>query len=176
MLIGNGFNIRHITQSDLDHLIPLMNDLVVRGEFLPNLMTSPHKIRQQYNENGLATDDFERLLIVDDEDNILGTIWHFKSVPYFNAREVGYTLFGIKQRGKGIVSQAVSLLSSYLFNGLRINRLEIRMDTRNLASQKVAIKCGFTKEGVSRGANYVYGQNVDMSIYALLRSEWQDGI
>ena len=60
---------------------------------------------------------------------ILGTIWHFKSVPYFNAIEIGYTLFDLKQRGKGIVSQAVSLLSNYFFNGLHINRLEIRMDT-----------------------------------------------
>ena len=175
MLIGNGFNIRHVTERDLNHLTLLMNDLVVRGEFLPSLMTSPHKILQQYKENGLATDDFERLLIVDQEDRIIGTIWHFKSVPYFNAREVGYTLFETDQRGKGIVSQAVSLLSSYLFNGFFINRIEIRMDTRNLASEKVAIKCGFEKEGVSRGANYVNGQHVDMNIYSLLRDEWKSG-
>jgi ribosomal-protein-alanine N-acetyltransferase len=176
MLIGNGFNIRHVTERDLDPLIQLMNDLVIRGEFLPNLMISPHKIRQQYRENGLVTDDFERLLIVDSEDGILGTIWFFKSVPYFNAREIGYTLFETKQRGKGIVSQAVSLISSYLFNGLCVNRLEIRMDTCNLASEKVAVKCGFEKEGISRGANFVNGQHVDMNIYSLLRSDWQSGI
>jgi [ribosomal protein S5]-alanine N-acetyltransferase len=35
----------------------------------------------------------------------------------------------------------------------------------------VAIKCGFKKEGVSRGANFVRGKHVDMSLYALLRDE-----
>ncbi|MCF2909262.1 GNAT family N-acetyltransferase [Pseudoalteromonas sp. DL2-H2.2] len=60
-----------------------------------------------------------------------------------------------------------------MFKGHCINRLEIRMDTRNTASERVAIKCGFEKEGVSRSANYVNGQHVDMNIYSLLRSEWQ---
>ena len=175
MLIGNGFSIRYIKEQDLDALIELMNDLVVRGQYLPCLMTSPHKIRQEYKENGLACDALERLLIVDSQDRMLGIIWHFKSVPYFNAREIGFILFDTKQRGKGIVSQAVSLLSSYLFKGLCINRLEIRMDTRNLSSEKVAIKCGFVKEGVSRGANYVNGHHVDMNIYAQLREEWESG-
>lgn len=45
------------------------------------------------------------------------------------------------------------------------------MDTRNQASEKVAINCGFQKEGLSRGANFVRGKHVDMAVYALLRSE-----
>ncbi|MET1254869.1 GNAT family N-acetyltransferase [Aliikangiella maris] len=176
MLIGSKFNIRHVIEKDLDSLTSLMNDLVIRGEFLPSLMISPQKLRQQYNQNGLSGEDFERLLIVDLDDNIIGTIWHFKSVPYFNAREIGFTLFDSQQRRKGIMSEAVSLLSNYLFNGLSINRLEIRMDTRNIASEKVAIKCGYEKEGVSCGANFVNGQNVDMNLYALLREAWQRNV
>jgi RimJ/RimL family protein N-acetyltransferase len=111
------------------------------------------------------------LLVVDKDDKMLGKIWHFKSVPYFDAREIGYTLFDVEQRGKGIMSQAVELLTNYLFSSQQINRIEIRMDTNNLASEKVAIKCGFTKEGTSRGANYVRGRHVDMHIYAKLREE-----
>jgi RimJ/RimL family protein N-acetyltransferase len=65
----------------------------------------------------------------------------------------------------------VGLLADHLFRSRQINRLEIRMDTRNLASEKVAIKCGFTKEGVARGANFVQGRHVDMAVYALLRDE-----
>ena len=176
MLVGNGFNIRHVEERDLEALIPLLNDLDVRGEYLPSLMVSPQNILKDYRDNGLSSEDFERLLIVDNEEKILGTIWHFKSVPYFNAREIGYTLFDVKQRGKGIMSQAVTLVSNYLFDGLHINRLEIRMDTRNKASEKVAIKCGYQKEGVSRGANYVKGKHTDMYIYALVREDWKRGV
>ncbi len=63
------------------------------------------------------------------------------------------------------------MLSQYLFNTLLINRLEIRMNTANLASEKVAINCGFTREGVARGANFVRGQQMDMAVYALLREQ-----
>jgi RimJ/RimL family protein N-acetyltransferase len=171
MLTHSDFKIRHVAEADLDILIPHLNNLTLRGEFLPCRMTSPHSIRQQFKENGLSSDDFERLLLVDHADTILGTVWHFKSVPYFNAREIGYILFSEAQRNKGLVSGAVTLLSSYLFRSSQINRLEIRMDTRNLASEKVALKCGFQKEGVARGANFVHGRHVDMCVYALLRDE-----
>ena len=66
---------------------------------------------------------------------------------------------------------AVALLSKYLFDITHVNRLEIRMDIGNKASEKVAIKCGFKAEGIARGANFVYGKHVDMCVYALLREE-----
>lgn len=45
------------------------------------------------------------------------------------------------------------------------------MGMRNLASERVAIKCGITKEGVARGANFMRGKHVDMNVYVLLRAE-----
>jgi ribosomal-protein-alanine N-acetyltransferase len=173
MLTHPDFAIRHVAEHDLDTLLPLLNNLTLRGAFLPCRLTSPHKLREQFKADGMASEEFERLLIVDHSDSIIGTLWHFKSTPYFNAREIGYLLFAEAQRNRGIMSQAVGLLVRQLFGSLQINRLEIRMDTRNLASEKVAIKCGFTKEGVARGANFVRGAHIDMAVYALLRSEWE---
>lgn len=171
MLIHSDFKIRHVAERDLDILIPHMNNLDLRGEFLPCRLTSPHTARQQFKENGLSSDEYERLVLVDNADRIVGSIWHFKSVPYFNAREIGYILFAEAQRNKGLMSRAVALLSDHLFRSTQVNRLEIRMDSRNQASEKVAIKCGYQKEGVARGANFVHGRHVDMCVYALLRDE-----
>lgn len=175
MLTHPDFHIRHVAERDLDTLLPLLNNLALRGEYLPCRLTSPHKIRAQFKVDGLSSEEYERLLIVDKADMIIGTLWHFTSVPYFNAREIGYVLFADAQRGKGIMSAAVGLLARQLFHSTQINRLEIRMDTRNLASEKVALKCGFQKEGVSRGANFVRGKHVDMAVYALLRDEVAGG-
>lgn len=172
MLANENIRIRHVEERDLDNLIRLDTDLDIRGEFLPCGLVSPQRTRLQFKENGLSSEGHETLLIVNKSDEMLGKIWHFTSVPYFNAREIGYTLFDVEQRGKGIVSQAVKLLTDYLFSSRQINRIEIRMDTNNIASEKVAIKCGFIKEGTSRGANYVRGRHVDMHIYAKLREEW----
>ncbi len=172
MLSDQDITLRFVRESDLDALIAHSNNLAVRGQYLPAMLHHPDKMRQQFKENGLSSEDFERLLIVDENDQLLGTLWHFKSVPYFNAREIGYILFATEQRNRNIMSRAVRLLVDYLFSSRMLNRLEIRMDVRNLASEKVAIKLGFTKEGVARGANFVHGEHVDMAVYALLRQEW----
>lgn len=172
MIRGSSFTIRHIQRDDLPSLARLLSDLDVRGEYLPNGLASPVDLEHKFNLDGVANETFTRLVIVDATSNgIIGTIWHFKSVPYFNAREIGYTMLSLEHRGRGIASQAVRLLARHLFDSLLINRLEIRMDTRNAASEQVAIKCGFTREGVARGANFVRGRHVDMAVYALLREE-----
>ena len=171
MLKGSNFVIRHIVSTDLSQLIPLLNDPDVRGEYLPSAMQSPVELERKIQTDGMANDSLVRFLIVEHSSNaVIGTIWHSKAVPYFNAREIGYTLSN-EYRSQGIVTEAVHLLVRHLFSSTLVNRLEIRMDTRNQASEKVAIKCGFQKEGVSRGANFVRGQHVDMNLYALLRDE-----
>ena len=71
------------------------------------------------------------------------------------------------------MSEAVQLLSDYLFKTLLINRLAIHMHVDNVASEKVAINCGFRKEGVARGASFSRGKHVDIAMYALLREEWE---
>lgn len=175
MIEGSRINIRHVCKVDLPKLTPLLNNLQMRGEFLPSGITSPALIEKEFDTDCMSAGNKERLLIVNKQDNIIGNIWHFKSVPYFNALEIGYILFSTEQRSKGIATESVKLLSDYLFKTKMINRLEIRMDTKNIASERVAIKCGYQKEGISREANFVRGKNVDMFAYSLLRSEWECG-
>ncbi len=171
MLRHPEFSLRHVREDELDRFITLMNELEARGPYLPCRLHSPALLRQQFREHGMASEEFERLVLVDARDAILGTLWHFKSVPYFDAREIGYILFDQAQRGRGLVSAAVTLLAEHLFKSRQLNRLELRMDTRNGASEQVARKCGFTKEGVARGANFVHGRHIDMCVYALLRDD-----
>jgi RimJ/RimL family protein N-acetyltransferase len=171
MIKGNNFIIRHVVHTDISALVPLLNDPDVRGEYLPSTIQSPVDLERKMQVDGMANDNFVRFVIVAQPgDTVIGTIWHFKSVPYFNAREIGYTL-ATEYRGRGIATEAVRLLVRHLFDSTLVNRLEIRMDTRNQASEQVAIKCGFRKEGVSRGANFVRGQHVDMNLYSILRNE-----
>jgi [ribosomal protein S5]-alanine N-acetyltransferase len=173
MIEGSKINIRHANKNDLEKLIPLVNDLNVRGNHLWGGLFSPASLERSIDIIDGSPDDDERFLIVDKEDRILGRIWHFKAGPYFNAREIGYILYAMSERGNGITSDAVRLLTDYLFQTRLINRLEIKMSTQNIASEKVAVKCAYQKEGVARGANFVNGKHVDMNVYSLLRSEWE---
>jgi len=62
---------------------------------------------------------------------------------------VGYWM-GAPTRGRGVCTRALRLLSGWAFQELELGRLELVTDTANLASQRVAEKAGFRREGTLR--------------------------
>jgi ribosomal-protein-alanine N-acetyltransferase len=173
MIEGSCFNLRHIKKSDLPQLTELINSRDSKGEFLSLELMLPGMVEKKFEDESRSKENRETFLIVDKNDAILGQVFHFKSVPYFNSRELGYGLFSSEFHGKGITSEAVRLLTDYLFNTMQINRLEIHMHVDNVASEKVALRCGYAKEGIARGAVFSRGKHFDIAMYALLRQDWQ---
>jgi [ribosomal protein S5]-alanine N-acetyltransferase len=173
MIVGKNVNIRHIQRTDLDILCKQMNQLDLRGNHFTSGLTSQRLLELKYDKDGMSNDEFERLLMVDKDDNIIGFLAHFKSSPYLNAREIAYQLFPLNLRGKGITTESVILLSHYLFETLPVNRLELRMHIENIASERVAVKSGYQKEGICRECSFVRGRNVDLFVYSRLRREWE---
>ena len=86
--------------------------------------------------------------------------------------EVGYWLRS-EARGRGLTGRAVRLVSRWSFEELRCERLQLRADADNLASQRVAEKAGFTREGVLRSVHFNPRQQrrVDFVMFSLLSSE-----
>jgi ribosomal-protein-alanine N-acetyltransferase len=93
MIKGSNFVRRHIVSTDLSALIPLLNDPDVRGEYLPNAIQSPVELEKKIQTDGMANESLVRFVAVEQQSNsVIGTLWHAKAVPYFNARDIGYTL------------------------------------------------------------------------------------
>ncbi len=65
---------------------------------------------------------------------------HFK--PLANEREVGYWI-GFPYWGKGLTTEALSALIIFCRDSLYLDSLLITTDAKNIASQRVAKKCGF---------------------------------
>ena len=63
--------------------------------------------------------------------------------------EVGYWLRR-EARGRGAATTAVRLVAGWAFGELGIARLSLQTAPENLASQRVAERAGFTREGVLR--------------------------
>lgn len=174
MLQSEQLIIRVVKETDLEHFFELLSDMQSLGDFLPVIMPSQSQLRQEFAADGLISKDYQRYLITSPTDQILGYIWAFKSVPYFDAIEVGYQIFNSEHRGKGYASEALRLLSNYLFESTQVNRIELRIATQNPASVKVAEKQGFSLEGICREAAYSRGKLHDMYLYSLLRREWRE--
>ena len=71
--------------------------------------------------------------------------------------------------GRGIASKAVRKLEKIGFKELNIKRIEILMDPENIASERVAIKCGYQKEGTMCKAVLTNGQYCDVYLYAKVK-------
>jgi RimJ/RimL family protein N-acetyltransferase len=86
--------------------------------------------------------------------------------------EVGYWLRS-EARGRGLTGRAVRLLSRWSFEELDCERLQLRADADNVASQRVAQKAGFTREAVLRSVHFNPRQQrrVDFVMFSRLPSD-----
>jgi RimJ/RimL family protein N-acetyltransferase len=74
-------------------------------------------------------------------------------------------------RGRGAATQAVRLLARWAFADLGLARLELTCGPDNAASQQVAVRCGFSREGLLRSHVPFKGARRDSLIYGLLPGE-----
>jgi [ribosomal protein S5]-alanine N-acetyltransferase len=82
--------------------------------------------------------------------------------------EIGYFL-DEKYWGRGITAKAVKLLEKKAFSEMKLSRIEILMNPENINSEKVAIKCGYKKEGLMKGAISSRGKIYDAYMYAKVK-------
>jgi RimJ/RimL family protein N-acetyltransferase len=91
--------------------------------------------------------------------------------------EIGYWV-AAEARGRGVGTTATRLVAEWAFDvEQRLERLQLRADVRNAASNRVAEKAGFTREGVLRSSrrNVRLGRRVDFVMWSLLRAELDGG-
>ncbi len=75
-------------------------------------------------------------------------------------------------RGKGTTTRALRRLCRYAFDDLRLERLDLTADIDNAASQRVAEKVGFRREGVLRShLRHPDGYRRDSVSFSLLPGE-----
>jgi RimJ/RimL family protein N-acetyltransferase len=78
-------------------------------------------------------------------------------------------------RGMGICTRAVRLLARHALDELELQRLELITDPDNTASQRVAEKVGFQREGVMRAhLRHPDGRIRDSVMFSLLPGELRD--
>jgi RimJ/RimL family protein N-acetyltransferase len=70
-----------------------------------------------------------------------------------------------------VATHAVRLLARWAFGEIGLARLELACSTDNEASQRVARRCGFVREGVLRSHVPGQGGRRDTVVYGLLPGE-----
>ncbi|WP_033219791.1 GNAT family N-acetyltransferase [Kitasatospora phosalacinea] len=102
-----------------------------------------------------------------DSGRLLGTVGLKKTDWPARVSEVGYWA-APWARGRGVMPEATRTVGAWLLGGQGFQRLQLFAATGNTASQRVAEKAGFQKEGVLRNAGYVHSGRVDLLVFSLV--------
>jgi RimJ/RimL family protein N-acetyltransferase len=116
-------------------------------------------------------DERRPFAIVDaDSDELLGSIdMGVNSLGYRG--HIGYWVVAAA-RGRGVCTRALRMLSQWALDDLHLERLELITDPENAASQRVAEKVGFHREGILRAhLRHPDGRLRDSVMFSLLPGE-----
>lgn len=172
MLRGKNIILRQVSESDLDLLWERHADIEDRGPFFPIGVMSKIRFRRLFEEAGFWTDNDGMLTITSLDGEIIGHIEFFHTLKYLDELELSYQIYGSHNRGKGIATEAVQLMTKYLFERLKTNRIRLMIHPENKSSVRVAEKAGYHFESVAKGIWYNRGSNHDLLTFALLREEF----
>lgn len=87
--------------------------------------------------------------------------------------EIGYWL-SENHQGKGIMTKSVKTLIKYIFQTLKMQRIQIDVALGNKKSTTIPDRLGFKKEGIQHQAGFLYDHFVDLQTYALLKDEFTE--
>lgn len=106
---------------------------------------------------------------------LLGTAQFYRSAPCIHGFEMGYIIHDPADRGRGLATQAVRLFSDHLFQTIPdFYRLQLIIEAWNVASWKLAERCGFVREGLLRSSGFGSGDPADCYIYSRTRKDWHE--
>jgi RimJ/RimL family protein N-acetyltransferase len=84
--------------------------------------------------------------------------------------EVGYWVAAAARR-RAVGSGATRLLSEWAIRGLGMERVELLAHPANEASQRLALRAGFTREGLLRDYRRRKGEREDLVMFSLLAGD-----
>jgi RimJ/RimL family protein N-acetyltransferase len=163
--------LRPVAEDDLDVLDRFVMEPEAVGPFEWHGWYKLKKLRDEWDENRLISDDGGRLMIVRGDDPI-----GFVSYRRAWENQSSYCWdFGIallpEARGKGYGTEAQRLLVRYLFAHSMVERVQATTRVENIAEQRALEKAGFTREGILRSITFQGGQWRDGVLYSVLRHE-----
>ena len=175
MLEGKTVNLRVAEKEDVPLLQQWLNDARFIGTFMSYpVQASKKELESQVSEHRLYGNEWVDLIVEKKDGTKIGEVVHFISAPNFGWVEIGYAIIP-EERHKGYGTEAVQILTDYLFLSRDIERIQATIDENNLASKRVLEKNGFEEEGKLRKALWNgAGRWTDGSIYGIIGEEWKE--
>jgi RimJ/RimL family protein N-acetyltransferase len=159
--------LRELREGDRAVVLSTMRDTVV-ARWL-NMPTAPgnrdfDSLLRVASEGRASGERFDYAVTEAGKDISLGAV--IASRRHRDNYEVAY-LAREEGRGRGLMTRAVCLLCNWLLDE-GVGRIELRTHPDNEASQRLAERAGFQREGVERQSIWLHGERQDAVLWSLL--------
>ena len=153
--------LREPTEEDVPALTEALQDPEI-----PRWTRVPSPYTEDDARAWLAATDEDRFVIVDRETGeLLGGVG--LRTPEDGVAEIGYWVKR-EARGRGVAPRAVRLLSEWGLRERGLARISLMTEPKNRASQRVAVKAGYRREGLLRAWMELKGERRDFIMFSLV--------
>lgn len=175
ILTGERCRVRGWQKTDATSLVEQANNLNV-AKYLRDRFPHPYTLKdaREFLKHAVSAEDPTNLAIEVD-GRAVGAIGYVpgRDVERYGA-ELGYWL-GEAYWGRGIVTDAVRLVTEHAFADMGFLRLFALPFADNPGSIRVLEKAGYEREGLLRASSVKFGQVKDQYIYARVNPAWPSG-
>ena len=148
-----------------------------RDPEIPRWTVVPHHYTERHARDFISHSAGEReagreiaLAVVGADDGVLGALG-LSNFDWTDGKgEIGYWM-APEARRSGIGARATRMLAEWALAALGLERIELLAHPDNEASQRLAERAGFTREGVLRRYRRRHGVREDLVMYSLLAED-----
>ncbi|HEV7846309.1 MAG TPA: GNAT family N-acetyltransferase [Thermoleophilaceae bacterium] len=144
---------------------------------IPRWTVVPHNYTERHARDFIHGANGDRaagrelaLAIVDADDRLLGALGISNFAWTDLKAEIGYWM-APEARRRGIGARATRMLAEWAITTLGLERLELLANPENEASQRLAVRAGFTREGLLRRYRRRHGVREDLVMFSLLAED-----
>tara|TARA_R110002050_G_scaffold16019_2_gene48977 strand:- start:71964 stop:72521 length:558 start_codon:yes stop_codon:yes gene_type:complete len=165
-----------LTLDNFHHLIPAASQEKL-VQYSPSDIETPSGLEkyvatalEQYNKQTSIP-----FIIFDKKHKAYAGSTRYMNINWKNrVLEIGSTWIGREFHGSGLNTQMKNLMLTYAFEELEFEKIEFRIDERNIASRKAVEKLGCAQEGILRKNVYLLdGFKRNTCCYGILKEEWE---
>jgi RimJ/RimL family protein N-acetyltransferase len=126
----------------------------------------------RFATDGWAAGTLHVFTILDRQDGAVSGVASLSNLNLtYHYCNLGYWV-RTSRRGQGLAGRAARLIARYGLEQLGLMRIEIVVALDNLASQRVAQKCGAQREGILRNRIPVHNGMADAVMYSLVPADF----
>jgi RimJ/RimL family protein N-acetyltransferase len=169
-LRADGVALRHWRPDDVEAIVAACQDPdIPRWTAIPAPYTErdARAYLERSDQDRIAGRELAMAVVEAGSDELLGSCGLARVDWTDRKAEVGYWVrAGARRRSVG--SRATRLLSRWALEELRLERIELLANPENEASQRLAERAGFVREGMLRSYRRRKGQREDLIMFSLL--------